>query len=661
MTSVAAKIRRLQGPILVIGASGFVGTNLFRAVLRERDDVIGTFFSGDSWRLSGIPAANLAFLNLEDPVSVQSVLNRIQPKTIFDCSSFGAYSFEQDFERIHATNYLSFVRLMEAVSPLNLAAFVHAGSSSEYGLNAAGPDEDGNLVPNSHYAVSKAATSQAITFYGKVRGVPVVNLRLYSVYGPYEDSSRLIPMICEKALRGELPPFARPQVSRDFVYVDDVAEAFVDAALAMKPDLAGQSVNIGSGIQTSLRDLAETVRRIFQIEAVPEFDPSQGRAWDVDMWYGNPKKAFDVLGWKARTSLEDGLIQTREWWRDYLAHSEFTKLTKKQELREDKNSVSAIVACYRDAQAIPIMHQRLVETFNRIGVDYEIIFVNDNSPDNSAEVIREITSRDPHVIGISHSRNFGSQSAFRSGMELASKEACVLLDGDLQDPPELIEEFVRKWHEGADVVYGRRIKREMSGWLEACYRAFYRLFAAMSEVPIPKDAGDFSLLDRSVVHWMMQCREHDAFLRGLRAYVGFNQVGVDYVRPERMFGVSTNNWIKNIGWAKKAIFSFSRMPLHLLTAFGGLAFVATALLALISIGIRLIAPESVPRGITFLSLLIMFFGSMTILGLGLLGEYIGKILEEAKARPAFIRKNLILRGEVKPAALLEATKGNPLV
>jgi len=661
MTSVSSKIRRLQGPVLIIGASGFVGTNLFRAVLRERDDVIGTFFSGDSWRLSGIPAANLAFLNLEDPVSVRSVLNRTQPKTIFDCSSFGAYSFEQDFERIHTTNYLSFIRLMEAVSPLNLAAFVHAGSSSEYGLNAAGPSEDEDLVPNSHYAVSKAATSQAITFYGKARGLPVVNLRLYSVYGPYEDSSRLIPVICEKSLRGELPSFARPQVSRDFVYVDDVAEAFVDAALAMKPALAGESINIGSGVQISLRDLAETVRSIFQIEAMPEFDPSQGRAWDVDMWYSDPKKALDVLGWKARTSLEEGLIQTRDWWRDYLAHSEFAKLTKKQELREDKNSVSAIVACYRDAQAIPIMHQRLVETFNRIGVDYEIIFVNDNSPDDSAEVIREITSRDPHVIGISHSRNFGSQSAFRSGMELASKEACVLLDGDLQDPPELIEEFVRKWRDGADVVYGRRIKREMPAWLEACYRAFYRLFAAMSEVPIPKDAGDFSLLDRSVVHWMMQCREHDAFLRGLRAYVGFHQIGVDYVRPERMFGVSTNNWIKNIGWAKKAIFSFSRMPLHLLTAFGGVAFAATALLALVSIGIRLIAPESVPRGITFLSLLVMFFGSTTILGLGLLGEYIGKILEEAKARPAFIRKNLILRGEVKPAALLETTGGNPLV
>ena len=234
-------------------------------------------------------------------------------------------------------------------------------------------------------------------------------------------------------------------------------------------------------------------------------------------------------------------------------------------------------------------------------------------------------------------------------MDLASKEACVLLDGDLQDPPELIHAFVEKWRAGADVVYGRRVKRDMPFWLEACYRAFYRIFAAMSEVPVPKNAGDFSLIDRKVVYWLLQCQERDAFLRGLRAYVGFTQTGVDYVRPERMFGVSTNNWIKNIGWAKKGIFSFSRMPLHLLTALGGLACVATVLLASFGVFIRLTSPESVPQGITFLSLLVMFFGSFTILGIGLLGEYIGKIFEEAKARPAFIRRNLIVRGELQPA------------
>jgi nucleoside-diphosphate-sugar epimerase/glycosyltransferase involved in cell wall biosynthesis len=645
------KINGLQGPILVLGASGFIGANLLRRCLENRDDVVGTIFAGDSWRLNEIPAANIAFLNLQDPVSLQSVFYRVRPKTVFDCSSFGAYSFEQEFERIHSTNYLSFIRVMEYVAELGLSAYIHAGSSSEYGLNASAPVETDVLVPNGHYAVSKAATSQAIVYYGKTRGVPVVNLRLYSVYGPYEDSSRLIPVLCEQSMHGKLPMFARAEVTRDFVHVDDVVAAFADAALRMCPEIAGESFNIGTGVQTSLSALANLTKQLFGIQDEPRFSPGAGRAWDVDNWHSNPEKAKEILGWTAQIGLKEGLINTRNWWESYLTNIDFSRLTKKQQPRKEKNSISAVVACYKDEKAIPIMHERLVSVFNRLGLDYEIIFVNDSSPDNSAEIIREISARNPHVIGITHTRNFGSQSAFRSGMELASKEACVLLDGDLQDPPEIIENFVREWRAGADVVYGRRIKREMPVLLEACYRGYYRLFAAMSEISIPKDAGDFSLMDRSVVYWMLQCEERDAFLRGLRAYVGFHQVGVDYVRPERMFGNSTNNWIKNVGWAKKGIFSFSRMPLHLLTTFGALATVGAVVLAIASVLIRVFSPESTPKGVTFLSLLVMFFGSVTILGLGLLGEYIGKILEETKARPAFIRRSLIVRGVVKPAEL----------
>ncbi|WP_027474723.1 NAD-dependent epimerase/dehydratase family protein [Curvibacter gracilis] len=643
------KLRSVTGPVLVLGASGFIGANLLRQLLAVRSDVVGTVFSGDTWRLDGIPSSQISFLNLQDPVSVRSVLHRVAPRTIFDCSSFGAYSFEQDFERVHATNYTSFIRLMEVVAEMNLAAFVHAGSSSEYGLNSAAPTEDAPLLPNSHYAISKVAAAATISYFGKVRGVPVTNLRLYSVYGPFEDSSRLIPTLCEASLRGELPALAGPKVSRDFVYVDDVVEAFADTALMMGQQLAGESINIGCGSPVTLLALADLAKSSFGLDVEVQFNPATGRAWDTDIWYANTEKAKHLLGWSAKTKLDDGLKQTREWWRSYLATSEFNRLSKRTQPHKDKNSISAVIACYRDGQAIPIMHERLCTVFQRLGLDYEIIFVNDNSPDDSAEVIREISARDPHVIGITHSRNFGSQAAFRSGMEISSKEAVVLMDGDLQDPPELIEAFVERWRAGADVVYGRRIKRDMPVLLEACYRAFYRIFSMMSEVPVPKDAGDFSLMDRNVVYWLLQCQERDSFLRGLRAYVGFRQEGVDYVRPERMFGVSTNNWIKNIGWAKKGIFSFSRMPLHLLTAAGGVTSLATIILATYSIGVRIFDANSVPKGVTFLSLLIMFFGSFTLLGIGLLGEYIGKIFEETKARPAFIRRSLIARGEIRPS------------
>jgi dolichol-phosphate mannosyltransferase len=647
--TLSSLVRQLPGPILVIGASGFIGANLLRALLEERGDVTGTFFSGVSWRLRGIPATQIRFCNLHDPVSVRAVLAAVEPRVIFDCSSFGAYSFERDADRIHSTNYNCFLRLLEEAARLSLHAYVHAGSSSEYGLNADAPAEDAPLLPNSHYAVSKCAANAAIRYFGTCRNVPVVNLRLYSVYGPYEDSSRLMPVLCEHASRGVLPPFARPETSRDFIHTDDVAAAFVQAALRMKPEIAGESFNIGTGVQTSLAELASLAQESFGLDADPQFLPAEGRAWDVDLWRADIAKARHLLDWAPAIPLREGLQRTFDWWKNTLAGERFETLTKKTEARPAKTSISAVIACYRDAEAIPVMYERLKTVFQRLGLDYEIIFVNDGSPDDSEARILAISARDPGVIGITHSRNFGSQAAFRSGMELCSKEACVLLDGDLQDPPELIERFVEKWRAGADVVYGRRVRREMSSGLEWCYRAFYRLFDAMSDIPMPRNAGDFSLLDRSVVHWLLRCAERDSFLRGLRSYVGFTQAGVDYVRPERLFGKSTNNWIKNIGWAKKAIFSFSRLPLHLLTAFGGITFAGSVLFALMTFFMRIVFPESAPRGVTTLLLVSLFFGSATILGLGILGEYVGKILEETKARPPFIRKHIIAQGVISAA------------
>ena len=643
------KIKSLKGPISVLGASGFLGANIFRSLIQVRDDVFGTSFSGESWRLESIPIQNIAHLNMLDPLSLNAFLTRFEPRTIFDCSSFGAYSFEQDWERIHATNYSTLIRILETLSKRELSAYIHSGSSSEYGRNAAGPDETAVLLPNSHYAVSKAAASMVVSYFGKTAGMPVVNLRLYSIYGPYEDSSRLIPVLCEKSFRGDLPAFAGKKTSRDFIHVDDVVEAFVDAAARIGEGIRGESINIGTGRKTSLETLAQTACNIFDIAKEPKFTSEVGRSWDEEDWFANPTTATNLLGWKSRINLEKGLLSTREWWRGFLESHEFARLTKKSQSAKSKNSISAVVACYKDEQSIPIMYNRLSSIFLKIDVNYEIIFVNDCSPDNSEDVIRQISSYDPRVIGITHSRSFGSQAAFRSGMGIARKQACVLLDGDLQDPPEIIEKFFAEWRAGADVVYGRRIKREMPFWSEIFYRAFYKAMALLSEIPIPRDAGDFSLLDERAVYWVLKCKERESFLRGLRAYVGFRQVGVDYIRPKRLFGVSTNNWIKNIGWAKKGIFAFSRLPLHMLTAFGLLSLIGTGLLAFTSVVIRMASPYSVPRGITFISLLVMFFGSTTILCIGLLGEYIGKIYEETKARPLFIRKSLIVGGNIKPA------------
>jgi dolichol-phosphate mannosyltransferase len=304
--------------------------------------------------------------------------------------------------------------------------------------------------------------------------------------------------------------------------------------------------------------------------------------------------------------------------------------------RRRRRKISAVIACYRDAPAIPIMHQRLVEVFTRLEVDYEIIFVNDASPDDAGRVLEELADRDSHVTVVTHSRNFGSQSAFTSGMRIAGGDAVVLLDGDLQDPPELIEAFYAKWLEGYDVVYGARVKRDANRLLQFAYKGFYRLFRAASYVPVPLDAGDFSLMDRKVVDALNRLPETNRFLRGLRAWVGFRQIGVPYHRPERMFGKTTNSLLRNIGWARKAIFSFSYIPLELITVVGVLTTVVAFIAIAIEIVVRIVNPAATPTGFTSVIVLILFIGGIQLLCLSVIGSYLAHIYEEVKRRPPYI-------------------------
>jgi glycosyltransferase involved in cell wall biosynthesis len=296
--------------------------------------------------------------------------------------------------------------------------------------------------------------------------------------------------------------------------------------------------------------------------------------------------------------------------------------------------VSAVIACYRDAPAIPQMHERLTETFKRLGVAYEIVFVNDASPDNAREVLAELAERDPHVVVVNHTRNFGSQSAFTSGMEIATGDAVVLLDGDLQDPPE-----------GYDVVYGVREQRVTTLPMQLAYKLFYRVFRSLSYVSMPVDAGDFSLLDRRVVHALNALPESNRFLRGLRAWVGFRQVGVPYVRPARPFGETTNSLRRNVGWARKAIVSFSYAPLNLIAWLALITVALSIVAAAVQIVLRLIDPHLAPRGITTLLLVVLFLGGIQLICLSIVGSYLAHIYDEVKRRPAYIVESVLNRPE----------------
>jgi dolichol-phosphate mannosyltransferase len=222
-------------------------------------------------------------------------------------------------------------------------------------------------------------------------------------------------------------------------------------------------------------------------------------------------------------------------------------------------------------------------------------------------------------------------------MEVANGDAVVLLDGDLQDPPELIAAFYAKWRDGNDVVYGRRVKREGSLLFAFFVKVFYRVFRGISYVPVPLDAGDFGLMDRRVVRELLALPETDQFLRGLRAWVGFKQTGVDYVRPERAFGRSTHGRLKNVWWAKKAIFAFTFAPIEML-GYAGAAMTALSFCAGAYVAIDALRYPEVPRGVSVIAVLVAFFGSANLLALAVVGEYLIKIFEEVKRRPKFIRK-----------------------
>jgi len=310
-------------------------------------------------------------------------------------------------------------------------------------------------------------------------------------------------------------------------------------------------------------------------------------------------------------------------------------------VRQARRKLSAVIACYGDAPAVPIMHKRLTTVFKKIGVDYEIIFVNDSSPDNADAVLAALAEQDRKVVVVTHTRNFGSQSAFTSGMNIATGDGVVLLDGDLQDPPELIESFYQKWLEGYEVVYGIRVRRKATLFLQIAYKAFYRLFRAAAYVPIPLDAGDFSLLDRRVVDTLNSLPENNRFMRGLRTWVGYRQTGVPYVRPERMFGRTTNSLMKNLGWARKAILSFSYAPLEMITLLAFITVGLSLLGILFQVGLRLLFPQLAPSGFSTLIILILFVGGIQLACLSIIGSYLAHIYDEVKRRPPFVVSNVL--------------------
>lgn len=297
--------------------------------------------------------------------------------------------------------------------------------------------------------------------------------------------------------------------------------------------------------------------------------------------------------------------------------------------------ISAVIPCYNEEGNIVAMYERLSAVLSQITSAYEIIFVNNGSYDGSVRVFDALAASDWHVSVVTLSRNFGSQAAYTTGMEHALGDCAILLDGDLQDPPELIPTLVRRWLDGAQVVYGERVRRKGSLPRRIGYKLFYRLFRRLSYIDIPVDAGDFGLIDRAALDVINAMPERDRFIRGLRAWAGFNQVGVPYVRQERHAGRTTNSFIDLFRWAGRGLVSFSYAPLELISYLAASMVVLTGLALLVYMGLYFIFPNT-PRGFQTIIVIVLFLGAAQLLCLSIIGVYLGKVFEEVKARPRYV-------------------------
>lgn len=306
-----------------------------------------------------------------------------------------------------------------------------------------------------------------------------------------------------------------------------------------------------------------------------------------------------------------------------------------------RKKISVVAVSYLDEGNIRELYKRTKKILSKITPNFEIIFVNDASPDKTEEVLKQLARQDKHLVAISHSRNFGAQSAFTTGMRYATGDAVVIMDGDLQDPPEMISKFVGKWLFGYQVVYGIRKNREKSlGSIgQLVYHLFYLLFNKLSYVKIPHDAGDFSLMDREVVEYINNLPEKDRFIRGLRAWVGFAQIGVPYKRAERFFGHSTNSFLRNISWVRKAVFSFSYAPLEWVFYLATLSFFVSVLAIVVYFILYFFRPDA-PKGFLTILIAVLFLGSIQLVVLAIISEYLRRIFEEVKGRPSAIIKNI---------------------
>ncbi|MFZ3071100.1 MAG: glycosyltransferase family 2 protein [Anaerolineaceae bacterium] len=297
---------------------------------------------------------------------------------------------------------------------------------------------------------------------------------------------------------------------------------------------------------------------------------------------------------------------------------------------------TVIAPIYNELENLPLLYARVREEMDKTGEPWELILVDDGSQDGSTDIIRKLASSDERVRPVIFARNFGHQIAVTAGMDYSRGNAVIIIDADLQDPPEVIHELIARWREGYEVVYAVRTEREGETWFKKkTASVFYRLIDRITDVKIPLDTGDFRLMDRKVINIMNGMREKHRFLRGMSAWTGFRQIGVDYKRAARYAGESKYPFKKMLKLAMNAVTGFSFYPLQLATHIG-VAAVALSIIAIPVVIILNLAAHVQFHGLATTLIIIVFLGGVQLISLGIIGEYLGRIYDEVKGRPLYI-------------------------
>jgi len=307
---------------------------------------------------------------------------------------------------------------------------------------------------------------------------------------------------------------------------------------------------------------------------------------------------------------------------------------------------SIIVPMFNEEEVITTTFERLTEVMKQTNETYELIFVNDGSKDASATIISELANVHDEVVLIDFSRNFGHQIAITAGMDYANGQAIIIIDADLQDPPEVMLMMIEKWKQGYEVVYGKRIKRKGETWFKkSTAKLFYRILRMMTNVEVPTDTGDFRLIDRKVCDVLKSLKEKNRFVRGLISWVGFKQTSVEFVREERFAGVTKYPLKRMISFALDAITSFSYKPLRIATYVGFLISLFSFVYLIFVLYQRLFTDSTEAGWASIMALNLLFNGIILIL-LGVIGEYIGRIYDESKNRPLYIVREVVSQENV---------------